>query len=128
MTEATVATKIDSEGLKRIDKVIRQRGLLNRSNLVREAISLYLSFSSLEPGTRLRILRLINESMGSSGKTAAQLVDETRREKDGFQHRPGLSDIRGSRTINKDDWIRVRKTIHESEVSTQKKLEKMYHD
>ena len=123
-----IATKINPEELKRIDKIIRKRGLLNRNDLVREAIRLYLSLSSLETETRLRILRLINESMGSSGKTAAQLVDETRREKDGFQHRPGLSDIRGSRTINKDDWIRVRKTIYESEVSTQKKLEKMYHD
>ena len=78
-----IATDIDPEGLKRIDKIIRQRGLLNRSNLVKEAIRLYLSFSSLETETRLRILRLINESVGSSGKTAARLVEEARTEGEG---------------------------------------------
>jgi aromatic ring hydroxylase len=49
---------------------------------VREAIRLYLSLSSLETENRLRMLRLINESVGVSGKTAAQLVDESRREED----------------------------------------------
>ena len=82
MTEVTVATKIDSEELKRIDKVIRRRGLLNRSDLVRVAIRLYLNLSSPETETRLRMLRLINESVGVSGKTAAQLVEEARREED----------------------------------------------
>ena len=32
MTTVTVATKIDPEELKRIDQIISQRGLLNRSN------------------------------------------------------------------------------------------------
>ena len=123
-----IATDIDPEELKRIDKIIRQRGLLNHSNLVRDAIRLYLSLSSLETETRLRILRLINESVRSSGKTATQLVEESRREEEGFKQGPRLSDIRGSRTINKEDWGKVRRTIHESGVVTQKKLEKMYHD
>ena len=48
MTEVTVATKIGSEELKRIDTIIRRLGLLNRSDFVREAIRLYLSLSSLE--------------------------------------------------------------------------------
>ena len=78
-----IATDIDPEGLKRIDKIIRQRGLLNRSNLVRDAIRLYLSLSSLETETRLRVLRLINESIGSSGKTAARLVEEAWTEGEG---------------------------------------------
>jgi len=82
MTDGTVATKIGSEELKRIDAIVRRRGLINRSNLVREAISIYLSIASLETETRLRILRLINESVGVSGKTAAQLVEEARREED----------------------------------------------
>ena len=128
MRDVIIATKIDPEELKRIDKMIRRRGLLNRSNLVREAIMLYLSLSSLETETRLRILRLINESVGRSGKTAAQLVEVTGRESEGFQQRAGLSDIRGSQTISKQDWVKVRRTIHESELVTQKKLEKMYHD
>ena len=82
MTEVTVATKIGSGELKRIDALVRRRGLLNRSDLVREAIRLYLSLSSLETEARLRMLRLINESVGVSGKTAAHLVEEARREED----------------------------------------------
>ncbi len=82
MTEVTVATKIGAGELKRIDAIVRRRGLLNRSDLVREAIRLYLSLSSLENETRLRMLRLINESVGVSGKTAGQLVKDGRREED----------------------------------------------
>ncbi len=82
MTEVTVATKIDSEEVKRIDRIVRRRGLLNRSDLLREAIRLYLSLSSLETEARLRMLRLINESMGVSGKTAGQLVEAVRREEE----------------------------------------------
>jgi Arc/MetJ-type ribon-helix-helix transcriptional regulator len=82
LTEVTVATKIGSEELKRIDAIVRRRRLLNRSDLVREAIKLYLSLSGLKPETRLRMLRLMNESVGVSGKTASQLVEEARREGD----------------------------------------------
>jgi metal-responsive CopG/Arc/MetJ family transcriptional regulator len=82
MTDVTVATKIGSEKLKRIESLVRRRGLLNRSDLVRVAIRLYLNLSSPETETRLRMLRLINESVGVSGKTAAQLVEEARREED----------------------------------------------
>jgi metal-responsive CopG/Arc/MetJ family transcriptional regulator len=82
MTDVNVATKISSEELKRINALVRRRGPLNRSDLVREAVRLYLRLSSLETETRLRMLRLINESVGVSGKTAAQLVEEARREED----------------------------------------------
>jgi metal-responsive CopG/Arc/MetJ family transcriptional regulator len=82
MTEVTVATKIGVKELKRIDALVRRRGLLNRSDLVREAIMLYVSLSTLETETRLRMLRLINDSVGVSGKTAARLVEEARREED----------------------------------------------
>ena len=82
MTEVTVATKIRSEELKRIDAIVRRRGLMNRSDLVREALRLYLSLSSLETEARLRMLRLINESVGVSGKSAGQLIEEARKEED----------------------------------------------
>jgi len=82
VTEVTVATKIGSEELKRIDAIVRRRGLMNRSDLVREAIRLYLSLSSLETEARLRMLRLINESVGASGKSAGQLIEEARKEED----------------------------------------------
>ena len=77
-----MATKIGSEELKRIDAIVRRRGLLNRSDFVKEAIWLYLSLSSLETQARLRILRLINESVGVSGKSAVQLIEEARKEED----------------------------------------------
>ena len=82
MTEVTVATKIGSEELKRIDAIVRRRGLLNRSDFVKEAIWLYLSLSSLETEARLRMLRLINESVGVSGKSVGQLIEEARKEED----------------------------------------------
>ncbi len=82
MTDVNVATKISSEELKRINALVRRRGLLNRSDLVREAVRLYLRLSSFETETWPRMLRLINESVGVSGKTAAQLVEEARREED----------------------------------------------
>ena len=82
MTEVTVATKIGSEELKRIDAIVRRRGLLNQSDFVKEAIWLYLSLSSLETEARLRMLRLINESVVVSGKSARQLIEEARKEED----------------------------------------------
>ena len=65
--------------MKRIDAIVRRRGLLNRSDFVKEAIWLYLSLSSLETEARLRMLRLINESVGVSGKSARQLIEEARK-------------------------------------------------
>ena len=77
-----MATKIGSEELKRIDAIVRRRGLLNRSDSVKEAIWLYLSLSSLETEARLRMLRLINESVGVSANSAGQLIEEARKETD----------------------------------------------
>ena len=82
VTEVTLATKIGSKDLKRIDAIVRRRGLLSRSDLVKEAIWLYLSLSSLETEARLRMLRLINESVGVSGNSAGQLIEEARKETD----------------------------------------------
>lgn len=82
MTEVKVATKIGSEELKRIDTIVRSRGLLNRSDFVRDAIRLYLNLTSLETEPRLRMLRLINECAGVSGKSSGKLVEESRKEDD----------------------------------------------
>jgi predicted CopG family antitoxin len=38
-----------------------------------------------------------------------------------------LTDIYGSGTISKADWVRVRKTIRESEEITRRKLGRMFH-
>jgi hypothetical protein len=45
----------------------------------------------------------------------------------GLSHGVKLTDIYGSGTIGKADWIRVQKTIRESEEITERKLDKMFH-
>ncbi|MCS4539891.1 MAG: ribbon-helix-helix domain-containing protein [Thaumarchaeota archaeon] len=80
MKEVTVAAKLTHDELRRIDRIVKRRGLLNRSDFIRESIRLYLSLTSLEAETRLRMLRLINESVGSSRKTSGELIDEVRGE------------------------------------------------
>ena len=80
MKEVTVAAKLTGEELRRIDAVVKRRELLNRSDLIREAVRLYLSLTNLEAEARLRMLRLINESMGSSRKTSGELIYEVRGE------------------------------------------------
>ncbi len=45
----------------------------------------------------------------------------------GLKQGTRLSDIRGSGTISKEDWLKVRKTIRKSEAITQRKVEKMFH-
>ncbi len=45
----------------------------------------------------------------------------------GLSHGVKLTDIYGSGTISKADWIRVQKSIRESEDITRRKLDKMFH-
>ena len=45
----------------------------------------------------------------------------------GIKQGAKLSDIKGSRTISKEDWIKVRQSIRDSEQVTQRKIEKMLH-
>jgi len=44
----------------------------------------------------------------------------------GLKRSTRLGDIKGSRTISRDDWIRVQRSIRESEEITQKKLDRMF--
>jgi predicted CopG family antitoxin len=44
-----------------------------------------------------------------------------------LSRRVKLTDIYGSGTISKADWIRVQRTIRESEEITRRKLDKMFH-
>jgi len=45
----------------------------------------------------------------------------------GFNRGVKLTDIYGSGTLSKADWIRVQKTIRESEKITRRKLNRMFH-
>ncbi len=82
MDTATVAAKLSKKELRKIDRVVRTRGLLNRSDLVKEAIRLYISLTTLETETRLRFLRLVNEALGNSGKSSGELIREVREEEE----------------------------------------------
>ena len=45
----------------------------------------------------------------------------------GLGHGVKLTDIYGSGTISKANWIRVRKTIRDSEEISRRKLDRMFH-
>ena len=45
----------------------------------------------------------------------------------GFNRGVKLTDIYGSGTLSRADWIRVQKTIRESEEITRRKLSRMFH-
>jgi metal-responsive CopG/Arc/MetJ family transcriptional regulator len=83
MTTVAIAAKLSPRELRKIDRIVKKRGLTNRSDFVKEAVRLYLSLASLEAETRLRMLRLINESLGTSGKGAGVLIREVREEDEG---------------------------------------------
>ena len=54
--------------------------MIDRSELIREAVRFYIGLMSTETVPRLRILRAINELFGSSEKSAGELIDEIRAE------------------------------------------------
>jgi len=82
MASVTLAAKFSEEDLRRMDRLMRERGFLNRSELIRDAVRLYLGLGTLDAENRLRMIRLINESIAPSRKTAAELIEEVRKEED----------------------------------------------
>jgi Arc/MetJ-type ribon-helix-helix transcriptional regulator len=75
-----IFAKFSEEEARTLDKMVRDWGLLNRSELIREAVRFYLSLMCVESVSRLRILRALNELFGSSGKRAGELIEELRKE------------------------------------------------
>ncbi|MDI6903537.1 MAG: ribbon-helix-helix domain-containing protein [Methanocellales archaeon] len=80
IVSVSVSAKFSEKELHALDKITKERGLLNRSELIREAVRFYVSLMSLETIPRLSILRAINELFGSSGKSAGKLIEEVRAE------------------------------------------------
>lgn len=76
----SVSAKFSKKELEALDEIAKKLGLLNRSELVREAVRFYAALMELETVPRLRVLRALNELFAGSGKSAGELVEEVRAE------------------------------------------------
>lgn len=76
----SVSAKFSKKELQTLDKVAEGLGLLNRSELIREAVRFYIALINLDTVPRLRILRMINELFAGTGKSAGELIQEVRAE------------------------------------------------
>jgi Arc/MetJ-type ribon-helix-helix transcriptional regulator len=76
----SVSAKFSKKELEALDRVAEGLGLLNRSELIREAVRFYIALVNLDTVPRLRVLRAINELFAGSGKSAGELIQEVRAE------------------------------------------------
>jgi metal-responsive CopG/Arc/MetJ family transcriptional regulator len=83
MLEVTsIATKLTKKENDLLEKLTREYGFISKSEAIRSAVRLYLNLLSLKPRDRLRMLRLINEIIAPSRKTATELMEEVHREEE----------------------------------------------
>lgn len=75
-----MSAKFSKKELEALDRVAEGLGLLNRSELIREAVRFYIALVNLDTVPRLRVLRAINELFAGSGKSAGELIQEVRAE------------------------------------------------
>jgi len=76
----SVSAKFSEKELQALDRIAEELGLLNRSELIREAVRFYIALMALSTVPRLRMLRAMNELFPSSGKSAGELIEEVRAE------------------------------------------------
>ncbi|NOZ77080.1 MAG: ribbon-helix-helix protein, CopG family [Euryarchaeota archaeon] len=76
----SVSAKFSEKEITTLDEITEALGLLNRSELIREAVRFYIALMGMDTVPRLRVLRAINELFGSSGKSAGELIQEVRAE------------------------------------------------
>ena len=79
----TVATKLSKMENELLEKVTKEHGFLSKSEVVRNAVRLYLSLLNLKPKERLVTLRLINELVSPSRRSSSELIEEAHKEEDG---------------------------------------------
>lgn len=75
-----MSAKFSKKEMQNLDKLSEELGLLNRSELIREAVRFYIALLNLDTVPRLRVLRAINELFKGSGKSAGELIQEVRAE------------------------------------------------
>jgi len=78
----TVATKLSESEARLLEKITEEYGFVSKSEVVRNAVRLYLSLLSLKPKERLITLRLINEVVSPSRISSSELIEEAHREED----------------------------------------------
>jgi len=76
----SISAKFSEKELYVVDKITKELGLMDRSELIKEAVRFYVGLMSTETVSRLRILRALNELFGSSEKSAGELIEELRAE------------------------------------------------
>ncbi len=76
----SVSAKFSKKEMQTLDQVAEGLGLLNRSELIREAVRFYIALVNLDTVPRLRVLRAINELFKNSGRSAGELIQEVRAE------------------------------------------------
>jgi metal-responsive CopG/Arc/MetJ family transcriptional regulator len=76
----SISAKFSEKELYAVDKIAKELGLIDRSELIREAVRFYIGLMSTETIPRLKILMAINELFDSSEKSAGELIDEIRAE------------------------------------------------
>jgi len=78
----TVATKLSESEARLLEKITEEYGFVSKSEVVRNAVRLYLSLLSLKPKERLVTLRLINEVISPSRRSSSELIQEAHGEED----------------------------------------------
>jgi metal-responsive CopG/Arc/MetJ family transcriptional regulator len=76
MTETvSVATKLTKKEAELIEKISKEYGFMNKSEIIRSAIRLYVNLLSLPSRERLRVLQIVNELIAPSKLTSSELVE-----------------------------------------------------
>jgi len=78
----TIATKLSESEAKLLEKITEEYGFVSKSEVVRNAVRLYLSLLSLKPKERLITLRLINEVISPSKISSSELIEDIHTEED----------------------------------------------
>jgi len=78
----SVSTKLTKKELRLLEKLSKEYGFMNKSEMIRSAVRLYINLLNLAPRERLSMLRIINEIIAPSKKTSSQLIEEVHKEED----------------------------------------------
>lgn len=78
----SVSTKLTKKELRLLEKLSKEYGFMNKSEMIRSAVRLYINLLNLAPRERLSMLQIINEMIAPSKKTSSELIEEVHKEED----------------------------------------------